>query len=338
MTRVRMATVLAVVVALVSIVAVSAEVKTQEKTQVKFEGTLGRMMGLFGGKAAKEGVVSTVAVKGDRKMRVSDTRGELVDLAEEKVYAVDFKNKSYKVQTFAEIRRQMEEQMRKAKEEMAKTEGKQSPSGEEPQMEFEVTVKETGQRKTVNGFDCREVVMTMLMHEKGKKIEESGGLVFTANMWLAPKNRAMQEIVEFDMKYWKALQTPAMAEAQQAMAQALVLYPGLGQAFTKFQSESVNVDGTPILTTVTIESAQTAEQAAQAEKQEQAKPSGGIGGVMGGLGGFGRKKPDASTPPASGTPPTKRRVTVMTTISEVLSVQPSVSDADVSVPAGFKQK
>ena len=34
-----------------------AEVKTRDKTQVKFEGMLGRMLSLFGGKAAKEGSV-----------------------------------------------------------------------------------------------------------------------------------------------------------------------------------------------------------------------------------------------------------------------------------------
>ena len=45
----------------------SADVKTREKGQVKFEGMLGRMVGMFGGKAAKEGIVTTNAVKGDRK-------------------------------------------------------------------------------------------------------------------------------------------------------------------------------------------------------------------------------------------------------------------------------
>ena len=37
--------------------AAAAEVKTRDKGQVKFEGMLGRMMGMFGGKAVKDGVV-----------------------------------------------------------------------------------------------------------------------------------------------------------------------------------------------------------------------------------------------------------------------------------------
>jgi hypothetical protein len=60
-----------------------ADVKTQEKSQVKFEGMLGRMAGLFGGKAARDGIVSTVAIAGDRKMTTSGDTGELIDLAEE---------------------------------------------------------------------------------------------------------------------------------------------------------------------------------------------------------------------------------------------------------------
>ena len=340
MTRGRLAMVLAV--ALVSVATLGAEVKSQEKSQLKFEGVLGRMMGLFGGKAAREGVVSTVAVKGDRMMRVTDTNGELIDLGEEKVYQIDFKNKSYKVRTFAEIRQEMEEQMRKAKEEMAKSEGKKETSKdtskEQPQMEAEVSTKDTGQRKTVNGFECREVVTTILVHEKGKKIEESGGLILTADSWLAPKNPALEEIGEFSLKYWKAIQTPAVADAAQGMAQAMAMYPGLAEALQKMQTEKVNMDGTPILTTTTVETQRNPQQAAESDEQEQPKPSGGIGDVLGGLGKLKRsKKPDENPTPAAG-PEAKNRATFMTTINEVLSVAPSVSDADVSVPTGFKQK
>jgi len=42
------------------------------------------MMGLFGGKAMKEGIVDTVAVKGNRKATFSDNAGEIIDLDEER--------------------------------------------------------------------------------------------------------------------------------------------------------------------------------------------------------------------------------------------------------------
>ena len=58
-----------------------AAVKTEEKTQFHMEGMLGRMMSLFGGKAAKEGVTETVAVKGNRKMTLSEENqtGQIID-------------------------------------------------------------------------------------------------------------------------------------------------------------------------------------------------------------------------------------------------------------------
>jgi hypothetical protein len=95
-----------------------AEVKTREKSLIKFEGMLGRVAGMFGGKAAREGIVSTTVVKGTRKASISDTTGQIIDLSEEKIYDIDFKKKQYEVTTFDELRRRMKEAQDKAKEAM----------------------------------------------------------------------------------------------------------------------------------------------------------------------------------------------------------------------------
>ena len=50
---------------LAAVTTLRADVKTQNRTPVKFEGALGRIVNLFGGKGAREGIVSTVALKGD---------------------------------------------------------------------------------------------------------------------------------------------------------------------------------------------------------------------------------------------------------------------------------
>ena len=75
-------------------------------------------------------------------------------------------------------------------------------------MEVDFSLKDTGQKKTINGFDTHEVVMTITMREKGKTLEESGGLVLTSDMWMAPKIAAMKEIPEFEQRYWRKLQGP----------------------------------------------------------------------------------------------------------------------------------
>ena len=105
-----------------------ADVRADQKTHVEFAGMLGRMVEHFGGKAAREGVTSTVAVKGNRKATLNDATGQIIDLTEEKVYDLDLKKKSYKVTTFAELRRQMEEARKKAAEDASKEQGQASRS------------------------------------------------------------------------------------------------------------------------------------------------------------------------------------------------------------------
>ena len=97
-----------------------ADVKTRDKTQVKFEGMLGRMMGMFGGKAAKDGVVTASRRQGRPQGRAErHATGRIVDLKEEKVYELDVKKKTYEVITFEELRRRMREAREKAEKEGA---------------------------------------------------------------------------------------------------------------------------------------------------------------------------------------------------------------------------
>ena len=81
--------------------AIHADVKTKEKTQVKFAGMLGRIVGMAGGGAAKDGLTNSVAVKGNRMATFNDQNGQIVDLSEEKIYNIDFKKKEYRVYTLA---------------------------------------------------------------------------------------------------------------------------------------------------------------------------------------------------------------------------------------------
>src|SRR5262245_25309686 len=191
-----------------------AEVKTREKSHVKLEGMLGRMAGMFGGKAVKEGVVSSTAVKGNRKTTLNDLNGQIIDLAEEKVYDLDMQKKTYQVTTFEEIRRRMREAQEKAAKEAQKEQGKaeeQKPAGQQKEVEVDFDVKETGQKKSIAGYDAREVIMTITVREKGRTLEESGGLVVSSDMWLGPDVPAMKEVAEFQMKYARAI-APEISE------------------------------------------------------------------------------------------------------------------------------
>ncbi|HVC21072.1 MAG TPA: hypothetical protein VNE16_13420, partial [Vicinamibacterales bacterium] len=245
----RMRRVVAVLIALlvVSAGAARADVKTNEKTHVEFGGTLGRMVKMFGGKAAREGVETSVAVKGDRQMSTTGDTAHLIDLAEEKIYDLDLRHRTYRVTTFAELRRQMEEDRKRAEENASKD---RASSSREPRKEYEADfdAKDTGQRKTINGFACREVIATVTVREKGKTLEEGGGIVLTDDLWLTPGVAAMQEVAAFNIRYFKQIAGPYAAGVPAGqMAMAAGMFPGLAEAFAELNSEHVNVDGTPIV-------------------------------------------------------------------------------------------
>lgn len=332
MNRARYVPVLAMSLLLVSTGAALADVKSEEKSLVKFEGMLGRMMGLFGGKAAKEGIVTTVAVKGDRKATSSELGGQIIDLTEEKIYELDMRRKTYKVTTFAELRRQMEEARKKAEESAREQEPTPARQEGQPEAEIDFSLKESGQRKVINGFDCREVVMTVTTREKGKTLEQGGGIVLTANTWLGPRADAMKEIADFDRRYAEKLQGPfAAGIGAEQMAAMLAMYPGVQQAMARFRTENVSLEGTPIYTVMTVEAVKSQEQLAAEQKQEQEEASQprGVGGLLGGLGKRMAKKGEAEP---------KTRAIVMTTTHEVLKISSDVAATDVALPAGFKER
>ena len=315
---------------------VQADVKTERRTRVEFPGVLGGLMKTFGGKAAREGTVSKIALKGDRKMSVTDDTAELIDLAQEKVYQIDMKGKSYTVRTFEEMRRQMQEAMAKAKAQAASAPApKREEASQEKPPEFtvDVKVKESGEKKTINGYDSREVVTTITVHEKDKKAED-GSMVLTSSMWLGPRIAALKELEDFDRRYAEKLLLPFAADMAQQMAPAMGMYPGLKEAMGKLEVEKVNMEGTPVLTVIRADAVGNPNQTAQAppaQQNKQVEIPKSLGGLLGGLGRKAASKDDNkadSSKPAS----------FMTINEELLSVATSVNEADVSIPPAFKEK
>jgi hypothetical protein len=337
MIRSRTATALTVAVILASIASLRADVKTDEKTKFQLGGALGKIVNIFGGKGARDGVTSTMAVKGSRKITTNDLTGQIIDLSEQNVYDLDMKKKTYKVTTFAELRRRMEEAQKKAEDD-AKKDQAAAPSNEpardpnQKDVEVDFDVKNTGQAKAINGFDTKESIATVTVREKGMTLEQGGGLVMTVDMWLTPAIPAMKELQDFDMKYFQQLYGPMLPGASpQDMAAAAAMYPMVKQAMGRMTTEGGKITGTPILTTTTFDSVKSADQvAADKAQSDQAAANAAGGGLKGRLlGGIANKVAKKNEPEA--------RSTFMTTSNEVLKVTTDVSATDVAVPAGFKQ-
>jgi len=328
-----------------------ADVRADEKTKVELAGMLGGVMKMFGGRAARDGVTSTVIVKGDRKVTLNDETGQIIDLAEEKVYDLDLKKKTYKVTTFAELRRRFEEQQRKAAEDAKRADektSKEKPAEPDPnakQVEIDFDIKTTGQSKTINGFDTQEQVMTITVREKGKTLEQAGGMVMTSDMWITPTIKAMQEVAAFDMRYAQKLYGGGVAAgvSPEQMAAAMAMYPMMKDALGKMSTEGAKLQGSAIQTVTKMDAVKSAEQMQQ-EAQQPASTSSSDGSgskptsVSGALGGMlarrMKKNSDENKDAASAD---KSRANIMTTTHDVLKVATEVAAGDVAVPAGFKE-
>jgi hypothetical protein len=335
MFRSRIAAAAAAALALASVQAVRADVRADEKTKVQLGGAIGRVVSIFGGKGAREGVASTVAVKGNRKSTLNDDRGQIIDLSEEKIYDLDLKKKTYRVTTFDELRRQMEEARKKAEQDAQKNEAsgkpEPAPAKDEKQIDVDFEVRNTGETKTINGFDTHHAVATITVREKGKTVEQSGGLIMTTDLWLAPRIAAMKDIQDFDVRYAQKLYGPMLEGASpQDVAAAIALYPQMKQALAKWGSEAGKIEGTPILTTVTMDAVKSPDQLAeerQSSQDDKLSNARSVGGLLGGLARKAAKKDDEP----------KARTTFLTSTNEVLKVSTTVSAEDVAVPEGFKK-
>lgn len=296
--------------------ALVADVKTREKSTLKLEGLMARFLRLGGE------TTSTMSFKGSRMATMTDRDGTIIDVAEEKIYTLDLRGKEYTVMTFAEMRKLLED-MKKQMAEQTKNMSEQDKAALKEagqQLEFDSEVKKTGQRKQIAGYDAEEAVITIAMHAKGQKLEESGGFVATNTIWFGPKIAALEEQAAFGMKFAKAVFGDSLAGMDpRQSAQLSVFLPGIAALTQRLSAEKAKLQGTPLADTMIIETVKSAEQM----KSAPSNSGGGIGGML------ARGMMKGSSQP---------RTKTMTTTREVLSLGTTVSDADVAIPAGFKEK
>ena len=345
MRRVSICCLLVVCVLTFSSSTLSADVRSDQRIKFQLGGAMGKLINMFS-KGAREGTTTTVAVKGNRKaMMNGDTTGQIIDLTEEKIYDLDLKKKTYKVTTFAELRRQMEEAQREAaqsaQEERASAGNEPSqPAEKDPnqkEVEVDFDIKNTGETRTINGFNTTKSVMTVTVREKGKTLNESGGLVMTTDMWMTPNAPSTKELTDFDMKYAQKLYGPTVVGASaQDMAMAMAMYPQIKPALDKARAEGGQMPaGTAILTEMRMESVPpgTANQTSAALAAPEQPKKKGFGGMLGGL----KKMAEQAQKNENSEKPAQRAI-IMTTSVEMLKLTTDVDAASVAMPAGFAEK
>jgi hypothetical protein len=294
-------------------------------------------MGLFGGDAAKDGVVTTTVVADDRMYTSSDDRrAQIIDLAEGRMYDLDLRDKTYEVTTFDELRARMEELRERAREQAPSDASSRQPpkdgeSGRE--VEVDLDVQRPGDDREINGRQTELVVTTVTVREKGRTLEDAGGIVMTVRSWTTDDVTGMEEIADFQRRYAEALgEIFGFDSSAEQMTSAMAMFPGLGEAMQRFQDEGVQVDGTAMLTEMTFENVKAQAQVAEAPEPEE-KPRGRFGG-FGGLGDRVGRALGGGGDDNAGEP----RSTIFETTSELLNIDNAPDTSVVMIPADFREK
>ncbi len=291
-----------------------------------------RMAGTFS-KQAREPIVSTIYVKGNRMARMGPHHGEVIDLDQENITTIDFDKKTYSVMTFQQMKEAMEEAVEKAKQQ--KSEG-----AENADVKFKATVKETKATKEISGQNTRDFIMMLTVEGSDRKSGEKASMSITSDLWMAPEIKGYQEYRNFEMRM---AQKMGAAMGGSGMGAMVGSRPDMAKAFGEVAKETAKLKGVPVLTVTRIGTAAdggplpAASEAPEAAQTKGPDMKGALAGAaLGRFGGLGRKKDDTPKESADGKAAGPAILIETTTESSGYS-SAAIEAARFEVPSGFKQ-
>jgi hypothetical protein len=304
--------------------------------------TGGMAAGLMGtlARGSKEPTRSTTFIKGDRSARIDADSVQITDLARETVTHVDLKKKTYSVITFEEMRQAREKAMQRAQAEQQKHATEKKPDVD---VSFKASVKETGEKKPIGGFDCRQVILTLAVEGTDRQSGGIGSTDFVSDMWLTPSIPGYEEVVKFHQRMAeKSDWTPGSSAIGQGN-------PQMTKAFADLAKEAAKLKGVPLLQIVRMGGSaegvpveESSKGAQSPQQQQEATSVKEALGRLGGFGGFGRKKKKPEPETAGQAQQAPATASMSVTLMEVTTEWSGFSTAAVDegkfqVPPGFKQ-
>ena len=321
---------------------------------------------------------TTTMIHGNQKAVVSKDFTEITDLDKETVTHIDNLHKTYTVVTFAQMRRafqQVPKQMQQAQDQAKQAQGQQPQQPKSDlKTSFDVSVKNTGASKEINGLTAQEQLVTLQMHvtDPNAPPTQTNAVtyVITTNAWISPDPPEVKEIQDFDKRFGQKLmegvdlsafkaQMTQMHDMSQnpGMSQMFASKPGSAEAMAEMGKEMAKLQGTRVMEVTRMggsgtgpagaqNSAQNSDSApAAAPTNSNGSVSGMLGSALGSsaLGAFHRKKAaqpasdtTTTTTAADGTQTTST-ILMETTVQKSNFSQAPVSSSNFEVPAGFKK-
>ena len=317
---------------------VRADFTYQETTQMT-GGSMLSMMRALGPltRAAREPIVSTHIITGNRMATVTKDRVSVIDLDKENITTIDTAKKTYSVMTFAEMKQAMEDAAKRMQ-------GRQKSKGNDVQAQFKIAAKATGQTRSIQGLSAKEMLITMAMEGTDGKTGDTGAMEISTDAWYAPVP-GYGEVKEFHKKMGAKLGNMFGSGMQQIsqMAAAQGGQANMNQSMEQVAKELAKIDGVPVESVVKMgASGATAGGPASATPEPEDRKSGPTsiaGAALGRLGGFGRRKKDdqpKDDAPSNGQQSGSGALMEMT--MNLTSFSSGAADTSkFEVPAGYKQ-
>jgi hypothetical protein len=243
-------------------------------------------------------MTTTTMVHGNQKAVVGKDYTEITDLDRETITHIDTLHKTYSVVTFDQMRqafanmpKQMEQAQEQAKE--AQAQQPQQPKSD-LKTSFDVSAKNTGVTKEVNGLTAQEQVVTMQMHITDPKAPPAEAVnsvtyVITTDAWIAPDPPEVKEVQDFDLRMGQKLMAGVDMSAWKAqmgqnagMAQLFGGQPGSAEAMAQMAKELSKLKGTRVMEVTRMGASGTGPAGAQNTAQAAPAAAPASGGSVAG--------------------------------------------------------
>ena len=175
-------------------------------------------------------------IKGDKMKVDTGDHAMIMDFGSQTVTHINHAQKSYSVMPFGEVGAKM------------------SQIG----AEVNIDVQETGQRKVIGGFNCRQVVMTMEMDSPMARQQGAAmKMRMTQELWVSPEVPGYPELRSF---YQRISSGPGFAAMMSGSG------PGMQKSMAELQKKMANLNGAPVLQIMKMSAAGDAAQTAQMQQ------------------------------------------------------------------------
>jgi hypothetical protein len=325
-------------------------------------------------------MTTTTMVHGNQKVVVSKDSTEITDLDQETITRIDNIHKTYTVTTFAQMRQAFANVTKQMEQAQGQVNEAQAQQPEQPKTDlktsFDVSAKNTGATKEINGLTAQEQVVTMQMHMTDPNAAPADAAnsvtyVITTDAWIAPDPPEVKEVQDFDLRFAQKLMAGVDVAAfktqmiqlrdtnrNPALMQMFGGKPGSAEAMSQMAKEMAKLQGTRVMEVTRMGGSATGPAAAQNSAQAApasstnsgAQPStvptsassavGMLGSALGSsaLGGFHRKKaqPAADTTPATTTTTSADGTQTTSTVLMEMTMQKSNFSRDTVAASYFQ--